>query len=78
MLFGLTDLVFARGGADWPAVRGFNATPFAWLGFISTPSNSFCEFIELFDVLSELFALPATLFWDRVLFKSARVPGGDG
>ena len=49
-----------------------------WPGFIATPSSSFCEARELFEVFNELAVLPATRFWDRVLFKSAKVPGEMG
>ena len=51
-----------------------------WLpgpGFIVMPSSSlweFCEARELFEVLMELEVLPATRFWDRVRFRSAKVP----
>ena len=45
-------------------------------GFIVTPSSSFCEVSELFEVFKELAVLPATRFWDRVRFKSAKVPEG--
>ena len=45
-----------------------------WPGFIATPSSSFCEASELFEVFNELAVLPATRFCDRVLFKSAKVP----
>ena len=46
-------------------------------GFIVMPSSSvweFCEARELFEVLMELEVLPATRFWDRVRFRSAKVP----
>ena len=46
-------------------------------GFIVTPSSSFCEASELFEVFKELAVLPATRFWDRVRFRSAKVPGGN-
>ena len=46
-------------------------------GFIVTPSSSFCEASELFEVFKELAVLPATRFWDRVRFRSAKVPGGE-
>ena len=46
-------------------------------GFIATPSSSFCEASELFEVFNELAVLPATRFCDRVLFKSAKVPDGE-
>lgn len=46
-------------------------------GFIVTPSSSFCEASELFEVFRELAVLPATRFWDRVRFKSAKVPEGE-
>ena len=46
------------------------------LGFIVTPSSSFCEARELFEVFKEVAVLPATRFWDLVRFKSAKVPGG--
>jgi len=46
-------------------------------GFIITPSSSFCEASELFEVFKELEVLPATRFWDRVRFKSAKVPEGE-
>ena len=45
-------------------------------GFIVTPSSSFCEVSELFEVFKELEVLPATRFWDRVRFRSAKVPAG--
>ena len=45
-----------------------------WPGFIATPSSSFCEASELFEVFNELAVLAATRFCDRVLFKSAKVP----
>ena len=45
-------------------------------GFIVTPSSSFCEASELFEVFKELEVLPATRFWDRVRFRSAKVPAG--
>lgn len=46
-------------------------------GFIVTPSSSFCEASELFEVFKELAVLPATRFWDRVRFRSAKVPEGE-
>ena len=33
-----------------------------WPGFIATPSSSFCEASELFEVFNELAVLPATRF----------------
>ena len=61
-------------GSLWEAAEVVEGVWLPWPGFIAIPSSSFCEVRELFEVLRELVALPATRFCDRVRFRSASVP----